>query len=341
MPRKSSKSSPTMYDVAKHAGVSQTTVSFVVNNVDSANIPEETRERVWSAINELGYRPNALARALRSQRSQTIGLVSDEVATTPFAGKIIQGAQDAAWAANKLLVVINTGRRAEIEAAAVELLLEHQAEGIIYATMYHRPVTLPPAFRQVPTVLLDCYVEDRSFPSVVPDEVEGGRTATEVLLQKGHRRIGFLNDSNLIPAAFGRLEGYKRALATNGLPFDARLVAAGANSAAGGYRAAQELMQLPEPPTALFCFSDPMAMGAYDALRKLGRSIPHDVAVVGFDNQELIVDNLHPPLSTLELPHYQMGQWAVRYLVEHAGHLPAEAPIQHALSCPYIERSST
>jgi LacI family transcriptional regulator len=83
-----------------------------------------------------------------------------------------------------------------------------------------------------------------------------------------------------------------------------------------------------------------MAMGAYDALRKLGRAIPHDVAVVGFDNQELIANNLYPPLSTLELPHYQMGQWAVQYLVEYAEHIPAEAAIQHTITCPYIERLS-
>ena len=101
-----------------------------------------------------------------------------------------------------------------------------------------------------------------------------------------------------------------------------------------------ELMRLPEPPTALFCFNDSMAMGAYDALRKLGRSIPHDVAVVGFDNHELIAAHLHPPLSTMELPHYQMGQWAVRYLVDHAEQLPPEAPIQHTIPCPYIERLS-
>jgi len=329
-----------MHDVARLAGVSQTTVSFVLNNVDGANIPEETQERVWSAINELGYRPNAVARSLRSRRSNMIGFLSDEVATTPYAGKIIQGAQDAAWASNKMLLVINTSRRAEIENAAIEMLLERQVEGIIYATMYHQPVTPPAALAQVPTVLLDCYVEDRSLPSVVPDEVLGGRTATEALLQKGHRRIGFINNADPIPASFGRLEGYQQALAAYGLPFDADLICAGVGSAAEGYRCAQELMLLPDPPTALFCFRDLMAIGVYDALRELGHSIPHDVAVVGFDNHELIAANLRPPLSTLELPHYHMGQWAVQYLVQHADHRPAEAPIQHTVACPYIERSS-
>ena len=113
-----------------------------------------------------------------------------------------------------MLLVINTDSNPDIERVAVEMMLERQVEGLIYATMYHRSVTLPAALRQVPTVLLDCYVEDRSLPSVVPDEVQGGRTATEVLLQKGHRRIGFINNVDPIPATFGRLEGYKQALAS-------------------------------------------------------------------------------------------------------------------------------
>jgi LacI family transcriptional regulator len=328
-----------MYDVARVAGVSQTTVSFVVNNVPNINIPQETRDRVWAAVEELGWRPNAMARGLSLQRSHTIGLISDEVAISPHTGKIIQGAQDAAWASNKLLVVLNTSRRAEVEAAAIEMLLERQVEGIIYATMYHRPVTLPPLLTKVPTVLLDCYVEDRSLPSVVPDELQGGRMATEALLQKGHRRIGFINNVDPIPATFGRLEGYKQALAAFDVPFNASLVCSGKSTAEEGYRCAVELMQLPERPTALFCFTDQMAMGAYDAIRQLGLSIPDDVAIIGFDNLELIAAHLRPPLTTMELPHYAMGQWAVQYLLNHVEGSNPE-PVQQTIICPLIERAS-
>src|SRR5690242_4506625 len=166
---------PSMYDVARLAGVSQTAVSFVVNDVPDANIPQETKDRIWAAIKELGWRPNALARGLTLQRSHTVGFISDQIATTPHAGKTIQGAQDAAWASNKLLLIINTGRNSAIEHDAIELMLERQVDAIIYATMYHRPVTLPPNISQVPVVLLDCYAADRTLPSVVPDEVQGGR----------------------------------------------------------------------------------------------------------------------------------------------------------------------
>ena len=330
---------PSMYDVARLAGVSQTTVSFVVNNVPNVNLPQETRDRVWAAVEELGWRPNAMARGLSLQRSHTIGLISDEVAISAHAGKIIQGAQDAAWAQNKMLLVINTSSNPDIERVAVEMMLERQVESLIYATMYHRPVTLPAALGHVPTVLLDCYVKDRSLPSVVPDEVQGGRAATELLLQKGHRRIGFINNVDPIPATRGRLEGYKQALAAYNVPFDVRLVCSGIISAAEGYRCTNELLRTPEPPTALFCFNDTMAMGAYDAVKEFGLTIPDEVAIVGFDNLELIAAHLRPPLTTMELPHYAMGQWAVQYLLEQVDNSYHDR-IQHTIACPLIERKS-
>ncbi len=331
---------PSMYDVARLAGVSRTTVSFVVNNRPDAAIPQETQDRVWAAVKELGWRPNAMARSLSSQRSHTIGFLTDEIATSPFAGQIIQGAQDAAWTQEKLLIVVNTNGDPAIKAAAVEMMLERQVEGILYAVMYHRAVTLPASVHEVPTVVVNGYSADRSFASVVPDEVQGGCTATDVLLSRGHRRIGFINNVDPIPATHGRREGYTQTLATYGVPFDAALVRAGKSSPAEGYRCAMELMQLPDRPTALFCFSDLMAMGAYDALRKLGLAIPDDVAVIGFDNHELIAAHLYPPLSTMALPFYAMGQWATDYLLTLLEDDASRAPIQKMLPCPYIARVS-
>ena len=336
------KKRPSMQDVATLAGVSRTTASFVINNVDGAGIPEETRHRVWEAVRQLGYRPNAIARGLRSAKTSTIGFISDEVATSPFAGEIIHGAQDRAWENEMLLLLVNTGGNQAMKRAAVEMLLQRQVEGIIYATMYHREVHPPDSVRHVPTVLLDCYVADASLPSVVPDEVDGGRRATELLLARGHRRIGFINNVEPVPATLGRLEGYRQALAAYGVPFDDALVAFGESLARGGHDCALELMQCAEPPTALFCFNDRMAMGAYDALRKLGLSIPRDVAVVGFDNQEMIAAHVYPALTTMELPHYQMGQWAIGELLRliAQGEPTTEPPVQHKIHCPLIERDS-
>ncbi len=333
---------PSMQDVANLANVSQTTVSFVINQVPDANIPQETQDRIWAAVEELGYRPNAMARGLRSQRSHTIGFISDEIATTPHAGRIIQGAQDMAWANRYLLLLVNTGSDRVMKRAAIDMMVDRQVDGLIYATMFHREVNPPEAVRQLPTVLLDCFVADRSLPAVVPDELNGGRNATAFLLAKGHRRIGFINNVDPIPATWGRLEGYKQALLAYGLPFDESLVVTGLSEQKGGYDGTMTLMQRPDRPTALFCFNDRMAMGAYDALRKLNLSVPHDVAVVGFDDQDIISAHVYPPLTTMALPHYEMGKWAVSHLLHLIDQPEAESTttVQQIMECPLIIRQS-
>jgi LacI family transcriptional regulator len=329
-----------MRDVAKLAGVSQTTVSFVVNDTPNVNIPEETRQRILAAIEQLGYRPNAFAKSLRLRRSQIIGFVTDEIATSPYPGKMIQGAQDAAAAAGKVLLLANTGGEPDIEKAAIETMLEHQVNSIIYATMCHRVVEPPAPLYEISSVLLDCYSADRSLPSVVPDEVKSALTAVKVLLQKGHRRIGFINCVDPVPAVSGRLEGYKQALKDYDVSFTEELICYGAGNQDSAYECTKQLMQLSSPPTAFFCFNDQMAMGTYEALSDLRLAIPKDVAVVGFDNLEIIAAFLRPKLSTMELPHYQMGQWVVNYLVEQAENKEELTPIQHTIECPYIERFS-
>jgi len=328
-----------MSDVARLAEVSRTTVSFVLNDhVSSASIPAETKNRILETAKKLSYRPNLAAQVLHTNQTHTIGFITDEIATTPYAVNIIRGAQDAAWANGKLLLIVNTGSDTTVTETAVEMMLGRQVEGIIYAAMYHHEVALPANIHEGSAVLLDCFSADRSIPSVVPDEIQGGRTATEVLLNKGHRRIGFINSVDRTPAAFGRLQGYKQALQAYDIPFDENLVRFHSGDSRGGYQGALELIQLREPPTAIFCFKDGMALGAYDALRTLGVSIPGDVAVMGFDNQELIAAQLFPPLSTIQLPHYEMGKWAIDFLLTHTDEsLP---PVQHTLDCPYIERQS-
>ncbi len=331
----------TIKSVAKRAGVSTTTVSLVMNNSETRQFSAETRQRVLEAVRELGYRPSASARHMRTQKSGMIGFISDVVATTPFAVDMIRGAQEAAWQQGKVLLVLNTENKPNIEQQAIEILLERRVEGLIYAAMYHQVVNPPMAVHEVPTVLLDCYCEDRSLPSVVPDEVVAGRVATETLLQKGHRRIGFMNHVAPQPATVDRPKGYQQALAASGVPFDENLVRSAWCDAQGGYQCAMELMQLPDPPTALFCFNDPMAMGAYDALRKLNLRIPDDVAVIGIDNLELIAAHLYPPLSTMGLPHYEMGAWATQYLLKMISNPDTtDTCLQHKIDCKFVERAS-
>ncbi|MCX5112916.1 LacI family DNA-binding transcriptional regulator [Streptomyces sp. NBC_00378] len=327
----------TMSDVARHAGVSRTTVSFVLNGAD-AGIPEETRLRIRASIEELGYRPNAGARALAAKRSEWYGLIT-EIVTAPFAVDVIKGAQDRAWADGKFLLITAGDRDRAMEAAAFDKLLEQRAEGLLYATTWHRAVTLPPAAREVPVVLVNCFDADGALPSVVPDEVAGGHTATRRLLDAGHRRIGFINLDTGIPTAVGRRQGYEQALREAGLDIDDSLVVPG-HATDGGYAAACELLDRENGrPTALFCGNDRTAMGAYDAIKERGLRIPDDIAVIGFDNQELIAAYLRPGLTTVALPFEAMGAKGVDML----GALTAGQPLdttQMKVGCPLIERSS-
>jgi LacI family transcriptional regulator len=331
----------TISDIARKAGVGVGTVSRVLNN--DPKVKEQTRQKVQTIIKKLGYQPSFTARSLRTQKTHVIGFIADAVATTPYAVNVIKGAQDAAWEHGKLLLVVDADNDTTRREAALETMIERKVEGIIYAAMFHQEVALSKRFHDAPTVLVDCYSKDSTSPSVVPDEVQGGRLATEKLLERGHKRIAIITNDKLssgYPAPKGRLKGYKQALQKAQIPFDESLFLEGNSNADTGYERTVTLMHLKHPPTAIFCCTDRMAMGAYDALKKLGYSIPNDVSVVGFDNQDVIATYLYPPLSTVALPHYEMGQWAIRQLLSKNTLGAIQVKSQHILPCPFIERAS-
>ena len=328
-----------MSDVAAAAGVSTTTVSLVLSDKAGSSIPDITKERVFEASRALGYRTNAVARNLRRQSSETIGLISDTIASTPYAGLMIHGADQVAAAAGMTLMIINTERDPDVETRAIESLLGRQVDALIYATMWHQVVEPPPALREIPSVLLDARSTEPSDSWVVPDEEGGGHTATSHLIEQGHRRIGYIHEENVYPAQLERLAGYRRALDEHGIDFDPALVAVDLNDPFGGTAATARLLELPEPPTAIQCFTDRMAMGAYRAIRRAGLSIPNDISVIGFDNQDQIAPWLDPPLTTVQLPHEAMGRWAVEHLLRVLSG-EADGPRQQRLECPLVVRDS-
>ncbi|MBE1875973.1 LacI family DNA-binding transcriptional regulator [Myceligenerans pegani] len=332
-------------DVAELAGVSVTTVSHVLNNTPHTRVAEETKARVREAAKTLGYGPNRAAQALRTNRSGLVGLLSEEIATTPHAGRIILGAQNAAREHDLTLVIINTDRASGAHAHKddVQALIDRQVDAVLYATMYHRQVSLPPNLQDLPTVLIDSTDKAGTIPAVVPDEVGGAISAVTHLVDAGHTRIGFLNNDDDVPATHGRFEGYRRVLEEHEIPYDASLVSSAPSETLPGYELAREMLSRTDRPTALFCYNDRMAMGAYRAATELGLGIPKDLSIVGFDNQELIAANLFPGLTTVALPHYEMGAWAVDTLVRllrgEADHKPlAEEP--KILDCPLVVRDS-
>ena len=331
-------------DVAKLAGVSVTTVSHVLNNTPQMRIAEATKARVRDAAQTLGYVPNRIAKGLRTKKSGLVGLLSEEIATTPHAGRIILGAQNAARVHGLNLLIINTDRnRNDLHRDDLQVLIDNRVEGILYATMFHREVILPPNLHGRKTILIDARESSGTVPSVVPNETQGAITAVTYLIDAGHRRIGFLNNSDNVPATHERLIGYKNALSNHDIEFDKELILQSPSEANPAFEIAKKLLARADRPTAIFCYNDRMAMGAYRAAAELRINIPEELSIIGFDNQELIADNLFPGLTTIALPHYEMGVWAVENFVqkfdgEKTGKQQKIYPVR--LDCPLVIRKS-
>ncbi|WP_425837891.1 LacI family DNA-binding transcriptional regulator [Microbacterium sp. PA5] len=328
-----------IFDVAAAAGVSVTTVSLVLNNAQS-RISEETRQRVREAADAVGYSASAVARGLRTQRTRIVGLISDQIATTPFAGRMLAGAQDAARENAHMVMLVDTGGDAEVEAEAVRAMTAQQVDAVLYAAMWHRAATAP-AGLPAGTVMLDCYPAAGGFRSVVPDDRAGGEAAVRELIAAGHTRIAYLDTSDPEPIASRlRHEGYLAALAEAGIDVDPALHVRGETSAQGGREAADRLLDLPEAqrPTGIFCFNDRMAIGVYTAAHRRGLDIPRDLSVVGYDDQQLVAAELDPPLTTIALPHYEMGRWAMEVALGVRAEGDEDAP--HRMECPVIRRDS-
>jgi len=333
-------SRPTMTDVARLAGVSQSSVSLVLNNMSGARIAQRTRERVLAAAQEIGYRLQSRRFDMGEARPKIIAYLVDEISTSPHPVVSVDGARDAAWEAGHLVSVHVTRANRELEAATLRAVLTDSALlGVIYSTIFTRKIALPPELEKVPTVLLNCYTGQKLQPSVIPGEVAGGFTATEFLLQQGHRRIGLINGEPWMDASRDRLKGYRQALATADVAFDAELVRHGDWMPDTGYRRTYELLRLKRPPTALFCANDLMAVGAMEALSELGIDVPGEISVMGYDDQE-IARYTRPSLSSCVLPNYDMGRWAAETLIEMATNGAGRRPVQLKMECPLVPRRS-
>lgn len=308
---------PTMADVGRLAGVSASTVSFVLNDTPGQVISEATRKRVLDAVEVLGYRRNYLARSLRTRKTATVGFVTDEIAIEPFAGATILGANEVAWEQGSLLVVVNTTRDARVQRDVVEELLDRHVDSVILAYMGTRRVTVPDRLiGRVPTLLLNGFVTGDTVPCVLPDEVAGGAAATQMLLDAGHTRITFLAGAFAAWATKARLRGFRSALTAAGLDPHDQQVLEGNYRSDSGYELTRELLRSGPAPTAIMCGNDRMALGVLFALSEAGLKVPDDVSVVGYDDQEHLAAHLHPALSTVRLPYYQMGRWAAERLLQ-------------------------
>ena len=307
----------TIKDVAAHAGVAFKTVSRVVNN--DPTVKPKNRERVLKAIEELGYRPNRAAQMTRRKKSGVVGFIADELLRVPYTFDLIRGAQDLAWQHNKELMVLNVNVNKYSVEGAVNHLFEHRVEGIIYAAMYHREVRLPSQFSEVPTVLANCFDSDGKFPSIVPDEQEAAREITANILSKGYKRIAFLNLNENIIAAKLRKKGVEQAFADakqspDNLVIESVIIGDENEERSVTRKRAAELIK-DFKPDAILCGQDPMAMEVYFVVQSLGLQVGKDIGIGSFDDWDVIPSLLQPGLTTMALPHYEMGKWAFNYLL--------------------------
>ena len=304
----------TLMDVAKRAGVSRTTASFVTTGRTDMRISADAQERVLRAARELDYRPSLLARSLRTNRSQTIGLLSDGVAADAFAGDMIRGALAAALLHEHLLFIAETGGDVALEKRLIQNMVDRGVGGFVYASMYTRRIRVSAGMRSHPMVLVNCTTRSKIFPSVIPDENEAGRSAARVLLQHGHSdRIVLVGKTPpYVMAAVERLAGISAVLRESGLEpagsVDTRWWPNPAFEAVGAYLAKGHR------PSAFICLNDRVALGAYQACQVAGLSVPQDISIVSFDDSDL-AGWLQPQLTSVAIPHFEMGRRAAEILL--------------------------
>jgi len=328
---------PTIREVASRAGVSPTTVSHVINN--TRFVSPEARERVLQAMQELGYRPNVLARSLRRGETYTLGLILPDSAN-PFFAEIARAMEDAAFRRGYNVILGNSENDLEKERLYVDVLVTKQVDGLIFVASGDRSRSLEDLVHQdLPVVVVDRQLANVEVDTVLTDNFQGGFQATRTLLELGHRRIGCITGpSHLTPSA-QRVIGYRRALEAAGLGVDESLIVRGDFQPRSGYQAAQALMHTPQPPTAIFVCNDMMAIGALRALAEMGLRVPEDVSLIGFDDIEL-ASYTTPPLTTIRQDKAAMAQTALNLLLERIvdRQIPAR---QRVIPVTLVERQST
>lgn len=326
-----------MRDVAERAGVSVTTVSHVIN--ETRPVSDDLRRRVLEAMHALGYQPNALARSLRRKETHTIGMIVPDSAN-PFFAEVARGIEDASFEQGYSVILCNSDGDLEKELLYTNVLSEKRVDGILFvaagvSTEHIRALQA----RQMPLVVVDRDIPDVVVDSVLIHNARGGWLATQHLIELGHRRIGCITGPSDVTPSAERVIGYQQALQEAGIPLDEALIVKGDFQYESGYRAAQQLLALDDPPTAIFACNDLMAVGAISAAVELGFQVPARLSVVGFDDIRL-ASFANPPLTTVAQPKYEMGVVAMTMLLERMRERDM-SPRRRLLDIRLVVRQST
>ena len=330
---------PSIKDIARIAGVAHSTVSRALRNSPLVN--RETVERIQRIATEAGYRTSAAARSLVTRRSDTIGVVVTNIAD-PFVAGVVSGIEESADQHGLSVFLANSNAEPEREVRVARKFEERRVDGII-VTASRVGAQYVPLFShmQVPIVLLNNQHPSQFAHSVMIANVQASLDATRHLIALGHRRIAYLGDRYGYQSDAERYTGYRQAVEERDLPFEPLLVAHGDGKPEGAETAIADLLALPQPPTAVFCYNDLSALGAMRQIRNRGLRIPADISVVGFDDL-YISQYTDPPLTTVRQPMRQMGRMAMETLLQifagaESGHdikVPGELIVRQSTALP-------
>ena len=330
------KSGPTIIDVAQKAFVSKATVSHVLNG--TRFVEPETKQRVEQAIVDLGYRPNALARSLATNRSGTIGVIVSDISNN-FFGELIRGIEDITSPRNYSMVVCSTDETLEKETHYLDLLLRQRVDGIIVAAASQRWDILSTAeIKHTPIVFTDRDFEGMHGPFIGADNINGALIGTEQLIKCGHQKIGILAGFQRLSSMRDRLTGFKLALQRHGLSFRHDWVIESTLGIEEGRQAATKILSTEDRPTALFVNNNYLSLGTLLALKDLGVRCPEDIAIIGFDDHPWTAVS-SPPLTVIRQPSRQIGRIAAE-MVEDLINGKEPNPLRVELPCELVLRNS-
>ena len=299
-------------DVARQAGVSTATVSRVLSG--KPYVSDDLRERVMSAVQDLNYRPSRVARSLRVQRSSIIGLIVSDI-QNPFFTSVVRAVEDTAYQHKFSVFLCNSDENSEKETMYVELMVaEHVAGVILSPTLGQNDIYRHLAEAGVPAVAIDRRVTNVDIDTVLVDNVGAARQAVLHLLEMGHRRIGAVIGTPVSSTGEERLRGYVEALQVYGIAVEPELIRAGAPRIATGHDFANELLTLPQPPSAIFTGNNLLTLGALSAIHARGLRIPDDIGIAAFDEMEWMYF-VKPALTVVAQPTYELGRRAVDLLL--------------------------
>jgi LacI family transcriptional regulator len=330
----------TLREVADAAGVHPGTASRALNAETRALVNEQTARRVLRAADELGYRPNPIARGLKTNRSDTVGVLIPDL-MNPLFPPIVRGIQDRLEEAGHTPLIANTDNDPERERIYFERLRARQVDGFITATARRDDdLLMQVAAIGTPVVLVNRRLEQATLPAVVGDDRAGVRLAVEHLTDLGHRRIAYLAGPQQVSTGYLRYEGFLEAMNDRGLEPDPALILFGeAFTEAEGMRLCRELLDGGAAPTAIAAGNDLVALGCYDVFEERGVRCPDQISIVGFNDMPF-ADRFDPPLTTIRIPHYQIGARAAELLIELQGQPQVSAP-QIQLPPDLIVRASS